>query len=246
MTTVSGHAKKPDGSPLDGSHCVVRFDLAFTGPNVARIPGTTAIAQTYFEVEPDSDDGSFSVDLYGNDLISCNGVIGNTRWRVTYVVDNVSGPAKLYDITGNAFSLDEAEPIDGVPVVVAPSLPPFAIVINFPTTQTDPSEEIFRMQIGKVANILTFPSNFIGSGFSVNPANLSTHGTTFIVNRIRGGVTDQVGSVTVEAGLDSAIYATIDGDQFLYQPDDEFQVVGPISPDPTLAHFTFTFVAGRS
>lgn len=246
MVNVTGHAKKLDGSPLDGSSCVVRFQLTFTGPNVPRIPGVTALPQTFIEVEPDSVDGSFAVEIYGNDEISCNGVVGNTRWRVTYVVDNAESPAQLYDITGTGFDLDEAAPIDGTPPPDAPSLPPFVIVVNFPTTLSDPSQEIFRMRIGSVAKQLTFPSNFAGSGFSVNPLTLAAQNAAFVVNRIRDGVAEAIGSVIVEAGIASAIFATDEGDQVVFNPTDEFQLLGPVVPDAMLSHFTMTFVAGRT
>src|SRR6185437_14290078 len=174
MTNVTFHAKKPDGSPLDGSHCRVNFQLVFTGPNVPIVPGVTMVPQTYIDVEPTDPDGAGAVELYGNDLIEVGGVLGNSRWRVTFYIDNVAQPSKMYDITGTDFSLDDSPPVDNIPPLESPSLPPFAIVVNVGSVLQQANEEVFRMSFGDVAHALTVPSGFGGSSFSNNPANFAT------------------------------------------------------------------------
>jgi len=245
MTNVTFHAKKPDGSPLDGSHCRVNFQLVFTGPNVPIVPGVTMVPQTYIDVEPTDPDGAGAVELYGNDLIEVGGVLGNSRWRVTFYIDNVAQPSKMYDITGTDFSLDDSPPVDNIPPLESPSLPPFAIVVNVGSVLQQANEEVFRMSFGDVAHALTVPSGFGGSSFSNNPANFATADSQFIVNGIKDGTPEQIGTAIVHPD-GTCSYATTDGDQFTFRPDDVFQVVGPAAPDVNLSNFTFTFVLGRS
>jgi hypothetical protein len=113
MAFVSGFLVLPPGSPAPNS--VIRMQLVYCGGNAGRVPAgdpntpATVVSFLPFDV-PVLSDGSWSTDLYGNDVIICGtDVSGPSRWRIKPVFNGISGPAIDYQIqSGGNFSPDTA------------------------------------------------------------------------------------------------------------------------------------------
>lgn len=106
---VSGHTKVPSGSaPTRPNVC---FTLTGYKPAVPKIIGNTVLLNaTNFCVTPAAD-GSFTTNLYGNDVISPDG----TTWRVDFNRNSSQESSATYRIVGTSFNLDTAVPITTPP-----------------------------------------------------------------------------------------------------------------------------------
>jgi hypothetical protein len=110
--TVTGHALNPSGSAA--SNASVCFSLQNFKPNVPRVVGTGVIVrQQNWCITPSTVDGSFSVPIDRNDLISPNG----TYWRVDYLLNGLQQSSASYVIASATFNLDSATPIATAPTV---------------------------------------------------------------------------------------------------------------------------------
>lgn len=108
MAAVHGKLMNADGSAA--TNCKVKFQLVYCGGNLGRVTSTgTIISPDPFFVEPAAD-GTWSVDVYGNDVIVCGSDdTGPSRWRITYVYNGEELPSTDYQIhSGATFSPDSA------------------------------------------------------------------------------------------------------------------------------------------
>jgi hypothetical protein len=110
--TVTGHALNPSGSAA--SNASVCFSLQNFKPNVPRVVGTGVIVrQQNWCITPSTVDGSFSVPIDRNDLISPNG----THWRIDFLLNGLQQSSTSYVIASASFNLDSATPIATAPIV---------------------------------------------------------------------------------------------------------------------------------
>lgn len=94
--TVTGNAWSLSG--YSGSDLKVRGELKNCGINTPVVTGDSQ--DKVIEVKPDSA-GNFTVELWGNDLIDCGGVTGNSRWEFRYMRSGNVIAAARYNITGS-------------------------------------------------------------------------------------------------------------------------------------------------
>jgi hypothetical protein len=108
MANVAGQLNLPDGQPAVNSK--VRFDLMYCGCNVGRVTGSNTIVPETFILDVPAN-GAWSTTVYGNDKIVCGADTGgNSRWRITYIVNGAELPATDYQINSgaNPFNPDSA------------------------------------------------------------------------------------------------------------------------------------------
>lgn len=130
---VTGHMAGISGTPIAGTY--IEFLLTNCGGSQPRIFGYFGIAPLTGDFLPDST-GLVTGTIWPNDYISCGGVTGNTRWQVTYVVNNIpTGPSTCYQVLSsvNPFNLDTAVP--ATPCITStPILPNDQTAHNFTLT----------------------------------------------------------------------------------------------------------------
>jgi len=145
----------------------------------------------------------------------------------------------------------------------APTAPPTAVVrkvsgyvtfaydvaIYVAAAQSVASQEIFRYNVRRTLN---FPANFSGTvgGISCISAGsaktAATGSTTLIVNRITSGVTTQIGTIVFAAAGTVPTFTTTSGAVQTPSTGDILTIVGPVTPDGTLANWGVTLVATRT
>jgi hypothetical protein len=108
MANVSGQLNNADGSPATNTK--VKFELVYCGNNPGRVTGSNTIVPASFTLDVPAN-GAWSTTVYGNDKIVCGADTGgNSRWRITYVVNGVDLLSTDYQINSgaNAFNPDNA------------------------------------------------------------------------------------------------------------------------------------------
>lgn len=118
---VTGHIAAAGPNPSTPTVYQVQFTLAYCGANVPRIFGTGTIAASTATYTADST-GLIAGTIWGNDVITCGGVAGGTRYNVSFVTNGVRvGPTQCFQVIGaGPFNLDTAQPC----VTVPPPPPP--------------------------------------------------------------------------------------------------------------------------
>lgn len=118
---VTGHIAAAGPNPSNPTIYQVQFTLAYCGANVPRIFGTGTIAASTATYTADST-GLIAGTIWPNDVITCGGVMGNTRYNVSFVTNGSRvGPTQCFDVIGaGPFNLDTAQPC----VIVPPPIPP--------------------------------------------------------------------------------------------------------------------------
>lgn len=130
--TASGNALLPSGAaPANGKVC---FSLQNFRPNIPRVTGTgTIVSTTTFCVPVNTSTGSYSTNLYGNDVITAGTQTGGTRWRVEFYVGGILQSAATYNVTGASYNFNTASP-DTTALIPAPGVQ--AVITNPSGSQT--------------------------------------------------------------------------------------------------------------
>lgn len=113
---VTGHFGGVDASTPN--NFAVRFELAYCGSNLPRVPGVfnPVLTNATFNVDPTT--GLISGMIWPNDELTCGGASGGTRYNVTAIVNNVpQGQPTCYQVLSSVgtFNLDTAQPCVQVP-----------------------------------------------------------------------------------------------------------------------------------
>src|SRR5258708_6770752 len=112
LCTVTGNLKSILG--VADTSGTVRFTLTNLGSGIApTVSGTNIIVPLTTDVAV-AGDGSFTVNLQGNDTITPSG----TLYAVTYYVPGSAVGPILYSITGTTFNLNSATPSQSSPPVL--------------------------------------------------------------------------------------------------------------------------------
>lgn len=123
--TVTGHVKQPDASiPSNTKICVSLINFK---PNVARVIGTGQIIVTTNYCTTPAADGSYSFNIYGNDVISPTA----SNWRVDWIVNGIQSASATYLINHSPFNLDTETPLS----TTTPAGPNQQVTQAFPFTQ---------------------------------------------------------------------------------------------------------------
>jgi hypothetical protein len=129
QTVVTGHVKFPDTTAP--SNVRICFTLLNYSPNMPRVIGTGAIvAQKNYCIVPAAD-GSYSINLYGNNLITPI----STNWRVDLTFNNIQQSSATYLINHSPFNLDNETPLSAT----TPAGPNQVVTQAFPFTQLVPA-----------------------------------------------------------------------------------------------------------
>lgn len=119
---VTGHISAAGNNPSNPTLYQVQFQMAYCGANVPRVFGIGTIAASTASFTADSN-GLVTGSIWPNDVITCGGVAGNTRYNISYVTNGSRvGPMQCFQIvsTMGTFNLDTAQPC----VIVPPPTPP--------------------------------------------------------------------------------------------------------------------------
>lgn len=172
LCVVSGTIETILGVAVNSGTVV--FQLTNFSNAVPHISGQTLLVPTPVAI-PIASDGTFSVSLEGNDLISPS----NTLYAVTYqTTEGAFGPY-LYSITGSAVNLDSAIPV-GTPA--APQFDsPFKLVI--PTGAIDGVNVTFTLPSSTSAGqlVLVFAGGVLQNPGASNDYVISGATITFNV-----------------------------------------------------------------
>lgn len=115
---VSGRVSDITGRPYtQGTY--VNFELQNCNGNIPRVVAASIIVPTVKSLYPNSQ-GLLQGDIIGNDIITCD-ILGNTYYRVTIWAGSSLLADRNYRITGTAWNLTSATPIQNSPT---PFLPP--------------------------------------------------------------------------------------------------------------------------
>lgn len=120
-------------------------------------------------------------------------------------------------------------------IAAAITAQPFDVHTFYPGVPTA-SAKLYR---GKLARAVTFAANFAGAQFTAS-AN-ATASTVFDIQKNGSSV----GSCTIAAGGITPTFASSGGAAVAYAAGDVFAVIGPASPDATLADPAITFAGTR-
>jgi hypothetical protein len=118
---VTGHIAAAGPNPSNPTIYQAQFTLAYCGANVPRVFGTGTIAASTATYTADAT-GLVTGTIWGNDVITCGGVMGGTRYNVSFITNGSRvGPVQCFQVIGaGPFNLDTAQPC----VTVPPPPPP--------------------------------------------------------------------------------------------------------------------------
>lgn len=120
---ISGHAGDiTDNTQTPAPLVAVKFSLAYCGANQPRVFGVANPVSTNATFTADPVTLAITGQVWPNDLMSCGGVTGGTRYNVQWLVNGVRvGPQQCYQVLSpGPFNLDTAQPCATVP----PPTPP--------------------------------------------------------------------------------------------------------------------------
>jgi hypothetical protein len=118
---ITGHFGGVGPNPTNPTVYTVQMQLAYCGANIPRVFGTGSFVATTANYTADSS-GLITGSIWPNDLLTCGGVAGGTRYNVSYLVNGSKvGPVVCFQVLSSigTFNLDTA-----VPCAVVPPPPP--------------------------------------------------------------------------------------------------------------------------
>lgn len=209
---VSGHVKLPDtGAPANAKVCVTLLNFS---PNVPRVIGTGAIVVTKNYCITPAADGSYTFNIYGNNLITP----AATNWRVDFLVNGIQVSSATYLITHSPFNLDTE-----VPLSASTPAGPNQLVLNvFPFTQLTPATTWTIPHNFNDANTLALVSGLNGNDIYPDTKNCRTDLNnciiTFVTPTAGFAVVVHAAAINIATSQPNAIISNSSSPQTIQQP----------------------------
>jgi hypothetical protein len=119
---VTGHISAAGANPSNPTLYQVQMQMIYCGANVPRVFGIGTISASTATYNADST-GLITGTIWPNDVITCGGVMGGTRYNVSFLTNGSRvGPTQCFQVlsTVGTFNFDTAQPC----VTVPPPPPP--------------------------------------------------------------------------------------------------------------------------
>jgi hypothetical protein len=206
----------------------VRFELKNYGTYVPTVPGVDVIVPSTKDYFPDAN-GNINASIIGNDVIYPSG----TYYTISFWAHGECYYKCDTTITGSSVNLDNIT-CGGEYAPQANCECKFYLGFYAPGCYLA-SQIVLNLPL---AMSLMFPANALGS-FADDIVN-ATATAVFIINKISGGVTTEIGTLTFSPGSSTGVFAV--STPVTFNPGDIFQIVAPATPDATLAGVSATLV----